>query len=435
MTSNPNFSPEVLSPTIDSVCDELRSELNKACPSDIYQFCASYFSQKLQAQRSQFLSFVGVKRTDNKALDFFKVSSKGPLNFDFPHPFFPESSTSPLAHNLSSSEDGSDVYLSGEDSLSELDTDDSYLLTSSDDDDTPFEPPTFNRGRRTSISAESMAPTKEEDFDKTYIPKTSEQRHRIETSISENFLFKNLDEDQYKDVVDAMTEKLVSVGEDVIVQGDIGDYFYVVEEGTFHVYLSKDGEPEAKVLEYGPGGSFGELALMYNAPRAATVRCIQDAVLWALDRMTFRRILMERTFRKRRMYESFLEEVPILANLEPHERHKIADALESVTFNTNEMVIQQGDIGQSFYIIESGEATVTKVDELGIKHEFTCLKKGDYFGELALLTDKPRKATVTAKGQLKCATLGKKAFVRLLGPIVEIIKRNTENYALLPSDD
>lgn len=435
MTFNPNFSPEVIFPTVDSVCDELRSELTKACPSDIYQFCASYFSQKLQEQRYQFLTLVGATKTDNKALDFFKVPPQGRLNFDFSIPFFPESSTSPLTHKLSSSEDGSDVYLSGEESLSDLDTDDSYLLTSSDDDDVPFEPPTFNRGRRTSISAESMAPTKDEDFDKTYIPKTLEQRQRIETSISENFLFKNLDEDQYKDVIDAMTEKLVVEGEEVIIQGDIGDYFYVVEEGSLHVYLFKEDEPEAKVLEYGPGGSFGELALMYNAPRAATVRCVQDSVLWALDRITFRRILMERTFRKRRMYESFLEEVPILANLEPHERHKIADALESVAFNTNEVVIQQGDIGQSFYIIESGEATVTKVDEFGNKHEFVSLKKGDYFGELALLTDKPRKATVTAKGRLKCATLGKKAFVRLLGPIVEIIKRNTENYALLTSDN
>jgi len=173
---------------------------------------------------------------------------------------------------------------------------------------------------------------------------------------------------------------------------------------------------------------------MYNAPRAATVRCTEDSVLWALDRVTFRRILMERTFRKRRMYETFLEEVPILANLEPHERHKIADALEPVIFTDNEIVIQQGDIGQSFYIIESGEAIITKVDENNLMHELGSLKKGDYFGELALLTDKPRKATVSAKGRLKCATLGKKAFVRLLGPVVEIIKRNTENYSQLTDD-
>jgi CRP-like cAMP-binding protein len=56
------------------------------------------------------------------------------------------------------------------------------------------------------------------------------------------------------------------------------------------------------------------------------------------------------------------------------------------------------------------------------------MTKGSYFGELALLTDKPRKATIIAKGRIKLATLGKKAFVRLLGPCVDIIKRNASNY-------
>lgn len=70
---------------------------------------------------------------------------------------------------------------------------------------------------------------------------------------------------------------------------------------------------------------------------------------------------METANRKRKMYESFLEEVPLLVSLEPYERHKIADALESVSFEDGEVVIRQGDSGDSFYIIESGEARVVKV--------------------------------------------------------------------------
>src|SRR5436190_4273608 len=168
-----------------------------------------------------------------------------------------------------------------------------------------------------------MAPRQYKDYIKVVSPKTEQQRQRIEASIANNFLFKNLDEEQYKDVIDAMVEKRVTEGEEVIKQGGIGDYFYVVETGTFDVYVSKNGAPPERVNEYGPGGSFGELALMYNAPRAASVVATSDAVLWALDRVTFRRILMENTSRKRRMYETFLEEVPLLVSLEPYERHKI----------------------------------------------------------------------------------------------------------------
>lgn len=106
------------------------------------------------------------------------------------------------------------------------------------------------------------------------------------------------------------------------MQGGIGDFFYVVETGALDVFVSRNGGPRVKVTDYGPNGSFGELALMYNAPRAATVVSTKPCTLWALDRVTFRRILMENTSRKRRMYEEFLEDVKLLADLEPYERKK-----------------------------------------------------------------------------------------------------------------
>lgn len=289
----------------------------------------------------------------------------------------------------------------------------------------------INRRRRTSVSAESMAPSSEKEYAKLVIPKSDEQRNRINAAIHANFLFKSLDEEQFQEVVDAMAEKKVGPGEEVIVQGGIGDYFYVVESGALDVFVSRSGGPSIKVTEYGPNGSFGELALMYNAPRAATVKSTQQCTLWALDRVTFRRILMENTSRKRRMYEQFLEEVDLLSSLEPYERHKIADALDSIAYSDGDVIISQGDVGDAFYIVESGEAVVSQTDDNGVEHSMQSLKKGDYFGELALLTDKPRKATIRAKGRVKCASLNKKAFVRLLGPVVDIIKRNAHNYATI----
>lgn len=285
-----------------------------------------------------------------------------------------------------------------------------------------------SRGRRVSVSAESIQPSlhlSKEDYVKH--PKTDQQRESINAALANNFLFKCLDDDQRTHVIDAMEEKRVKKGDVVIQQGDEGDYYYVVESGTFDCFLEQSDGPAIKATSYGPNGSFGELALMYNAPRAATIVATSDAVLWALDRITFRSILMDSTAKKRRMYEQFLAEVPILKSLELHERHKVADALEPVQFDDQGIVMSEGDVGENFYLIEDGEAVVYR-DVDGKRHEVNRLKKGDYFGELALLHDKPRAATVIANGKLKCVTLGKKAFTRLLGPVMDILKRNSENY-------
>ncbi|KAJ2681686.1 hypothetical protein H4R19_007290, partial [Coemansia spiralis] len=271
-------------------------------------------------------------------------------------------------------------------------------------------------GRRFSVSAESMNPTTEPEYKKKFVPKTEAQKARIQEALNNNFLFKNMDEESYRDIIDAMEEKRVEKGQSVIVQGGVGDYFYIVERGSFDIHVHKGNAAPTKVGSVGDCGSFGELALMYNAPRAATVTATTDATLWALDRITFRSLLMERTSRKRRLYERFLETVPLLKSLEPYERQKIADALESVTYNDNDTIVRQGDPGEDFFLIEQGTVRVYKSDDDAVSREYPPLTQGCYFGELALLDDQPRQATLVASGRAKCARMSKDAFDRLLGP-------------------
>jgi len=425
-----------LSPDSEEVLKELEKELLEHQPEDVVQFCATYFHYKLKEQRAQLISLA---QSYSESYNNDNAASQSEEMEDARETFSESVATIDKQDEASDNEEEIEKEEKDEvGSLSKVsDTKEAndHLETESEDEtmDLPPPPPpaNYNRGRRTSVSAESMAPTTDKNYVKVIIPKTQEQRKRIQVSISNNFLFKNLDEEQYTDVVNAMSEKRAVNGDIVIKQGGVGDFFYVVETGTLDIFISKNGNPPVKVGDYGPGASFGELALMYNAPRAATIVATSDCILWALDRITFRKILMENTSRKRKMYEIFLEEVPLLQSLEPYERHKIADALESVTYNDGEIVIKQGDVGENFYLMESGEAAVFQEDDEGVIREISTLHKGEYFGELALLTDKPRAATIKAKGKIKCATLGKKAFTRLLGPVVDIIKRNTANYNII----
>lgn len=435
-----NKENKELSADSEEILKELEKELLEHQPQDVVQFCATYFHYKLKEQRAQLIS-LAQSYSENYNNENENAVSQSEEMEDAVENMSESAVTSEKPEDAvssanSASGDEKDEEQDEVGSLSKINNKDrnDHIETESEDEtmDLPPPPPVnYNRGRRTSVSAESMAPTTDKNYVKVIIPKTQEQRKRIQVSISNNFLFKNLDEEQYTDVVNAMSEKRAVNGDIVIKQGGVGDFFYVVETGTLDIYISKNGNPPIKVGDYGPGASFGELALMYNAPRAATITATSDCILWALDRITFRKILMENTSRKRKMYEIFLEEVPLLQSLEPYERHKIADALESVTYNDGEIVIKQGDVGENFYLIESGEAAVLQEDDEGIVREISTLHKGEYFGELALLTDKPRAATIKAKGKIKCATLGKKAFTRLLGPVVDIIKRNTANYNII----
>jgi len=231
-------------------------------------------------------------------------------------------------------------------------------------------------------------------------------------------------------VLGALVEKPIPAKDiKVISQGDVGEYFYVIERGTFDVYVNPTGSLQpgvdgmgTKVGEIKPGGSFGELALMYNAPRAATIVSTEaNSTLWALDRVTFRKILLEDTAQKRKMYEQFLDSAELLSSLDRYDRAKIADALNTQDFESGATIIKEGDVGENFYFIESGEADCFKE---GIKEPVKLYKKGDYFGELALLNDKPRAASVIAKSKVKVATLDKDAFARLLGPLEGDMRRD-----------
>lgn len=275
--------------------------------------------------------------------------------------------------------------------------------------------PNFNANRRTSVSAEALNPNtfNDDDWKPPVHQLSQEQLGRLNASVMKNFLFNKLDDQSIRTILFALEEKKIASGTEIIKQGDEGDFFYVVERGSVDYLV--DGNV---VNTSADGSSFGELALMYNSPRAATVVAKTDCILWALDRMTFRRILLDGTAKRRKLYENFLKEVPVLQSLSAYERSKLADALDSQTFKAGSNVVNEGDAGENFYFIEDGVADVIK-DGTG---KITSLNKGDYFGELALLYDSPRQATVKAVTDLKVVSLNKNGFQRLLGPAVDILK-------------
>jgi len=307
-------------------------------------------------------------------------------------------------------------------SESESDNDDDYV----GDMDEAAPPPVVNQGRRrVSVCAES--PSENMNATVKVIPKNEEETTRIMEILKKNVLFKHLDPDQMGTVKDAMALMEFKDGDEIIKQGADGDNFYVLDDGTVHCSVSKD-DAIVFQIDYGVGDSFGELAIMYNAPRAATCKASSDCKLWALDRVSFKVILMKTTISKRNIYKGFLQQVPILAQLTEYEILTIADALQEESFNDGEVICKQGDSGDTFYIIKEGTAVCSQKNATGAEGEVARLENGAYFGEIALLTSKPRQATVTVVGDLRCLVLDRKTFKRVMGPMQDILMRSMESY-------
>ena len=298
-----------------------------------------------------------------------------------------------------------------------------------EDDDEIADIPDIERkpaalNRRISVSAESS--TKVENFTKKVINKSEAEAKKIIEMCKTSILFQHLDDNQLEIIKDAMFPVKHEDGDVIIKQGDDGDNFYLIDSGKVEVFVHGKGDEPIKSYQTGDG--FGELALMYNAPRAATCKAVGAVSLWAVDRVTFKVILMDTTMKRRNLYKEFLSKVPILSSLTEYEQLTIADALEDEQVAAGGVVCTQGETGDKFYIIRKGVAVCTQQGADGKVAEVARLQEGHYFGEISLLTSKARQATVTASGTLDVLSMDRKTFKRVMGPLVDILNRNIGGY-------
>lgn len=286
--------------------------------------------------------------------------------------------------------------------------------------------------QRISVSAEAYGNyNKQGDFKPPVHGKSAEAQKKLYAKLSNAFLFSHLADKEKSILVQAMQEKSVAAGDSVIKQGDDGDVLYVVEQGELDCYrkFTKEGKDEY-LLTYKAGDAFGELALLYNAPRAASIVAKSACVLFALDRETFNHIVKGAVIQRRNKFEHFLSKIPILDSLNGYEKDKICDCLQTKTYTNGEYIIREGESGDVFYFIQSGNCKATKKNKNTHQEETVYnFAENDYFGELALLKNEPRAASiVTTSDIVEVAFIDRAAFKRLLGPLEEILKRNSARY-------
>jgi len=237
-------------------------------------------------------------------------------------------------------------------------------------------------------------------------------------AVRANFMFASVSDEDVEEMIKVMIPKVFTEGEIIIQEGDHGDFFYVVEAGNFDITVQ-----DRVVGSVGPGASFGELALVYDCPRAATITSETEGKTWALDRITFRSIIARNVSEQMDTRKTVLQNVPLLESLTEVQLEKLAEAIELVNFEANERIITKGEPGNVFYILKSGTVLCTDAGD-NTALEDLVLGPGEYFGERALMTNEPRAANVTAQTNVVAMALDRQAFDELLGPLRDVIDQN-----------
>lgn len=280
------------------------------------------------------------------------------------------------------------------------------------------------------ICAREVEPADEELLKETLNFLPGRVAERIEALLPKALMLKGVAEDRIRELLLFSTFHKLSRGQNVFKQHDYSESLYIILEGAVEVVEEPLNRPEKSVATIGQGEIFGEMSLISGRRRSATVRTISDVFLWEIGRKAMLKLIYTsppikefvdrvfivdafRTYFSRNLNESLL--VPLSAKL------KVRTCEKGAT------VFKEGDPGDALYFLRSGVVKVSK--HRGTREVILAyLSAGQYFGEMALLTDQPRMATVTAVDRIEIIQVLKQDLVTLLEGAPELKHRMEEEF-------
>ena len=248
------------------------------------------------------------------------------------------------------------------------------------------------------------------------MPKTDQEMRQIILSLKKHFIFTSLKAEYTSIIVHHMKHFFLNGNEVVFEQGKPGNNFYVVATGKLEVIINNK---QVGILR--PGDSFGEMALIHDTLRTATIKTIDKCSLWGLDRATFRKTLELLESANYQENKQFIETIPVFETLNANQKEALVHSFSTQYFNPGTKIIKEGDPGELLYIIKEGNVLCTR-DEQEIRR----MGKGSYFGEQALIYNEMRTATVTAIDNVKAIVISGAKLTKVLGDkLSSIIYQNS----------
>lgn len=231
-------------------------------------------------------------------------------------------------------------------------------------------------------------------------------------------LFSDLKKEELSRIMEKIDARKFPPGAAICREGDAGDSIFIISHGRVGILRQEEEGGKVRVCELGEGDFFGEFGFFSGAARTATVEALVDTVVLEFTKQHMREILGEfpavsealAKFYKERVLDNLLATSQLFRSFSAGERKQILGRFRLEEFPAGSVVLEEGAQGDYLYIIRRGEAEVFTVDIQGRPVPLARLKEGDFFGEISLLTGRPRTASVKLLQPAELMRLDKKDF-------------------------
>jgi CRP-like cAMP-binding protein len=243
-------------------------------------------------------------------------------------------------------------------------------------------------------------------------------------------LFSDLKRDELSRVMEKIEAKKFAQGEPICQEGDPGNSIFIISQGRVSVLRQAAGKGRIVLNELKEGDFFGEFGFFSNSRRQATVEALEDTEVLEIGKEDLEEMIREYPgisrvlfkFYRERVLDTLLATSPFFQKFSSGERRRILDHLNLEEFPEGAVVLEEGAPGDCLYLIKRGEVEVFTSDGKGEKLILANLKEGDYFGEISLISGRPRTASVKVLRPAELVRLSKKDFDQFVARCPEAMK-------------
>jgi cAMP-dependent protein kinase regulator len=235
-------------------------------------------------------------------------------------------------------------------------------------------------------------------------------------------LFSKLGREPFAAVVESLEVRSFPMGHAVVVEGEPGASMFALVRGRVEVVRHLQGGERKKVAQLPEGSFFGELALISEGPRLASVVAAEPVVVLEFTRARLGEMVRRhpvvgqvvQAFYRERMVENLLRANPVFSPLKPEQKQAVAREFKLLKLAPGQVILEQGQVGNAFYLLLRGRCTPYHVLPDGREKAYPEMREGDVFGEISLLLGKPVSATVRAEEGSVVLKLEREAFEQLI---------------------